>query len=132
MRFKVTFLLSLKWFETRLTFNNLKLSESKLNDVAHGNNVGHSDAVHIWMPRVFFASSLEEVPVRHDVLSSIEILREGKAQTNSPYDLYSNQLFEGAENPFVFKRVYTLDIACDFKLQWYPMDYQDCYINVSL
>jgi hypothetical protein len=124
MTFKVSFLISLKWYDSRLTFYNLN------KDTAGENNVGHTLALDIWIPRVMFGNSLVETQIKNDGFSFIQVLREGEPTVNSPNKLNANEMYAGAENPFVYKRVYNLDLSCEFDLEDYPMDYQTCYICV--
>jgi len=124
MTFKVNFLISIMWYDNRLTFRNLK-------DEKEGeNNLGH-DRDEIWIPRLVFSNSLVEERISNDDFSSLEVLRWGKATLNSPSELQKNELFDGAENPLVYTRVYSLHLQCNFELKWYPFDFQECYIQVS-
>ncbi len=79
----------------------------------------------------FFSNSLVEQRISNDDFSSLEVLRWGNATLNSPSELQKNELFDGAENPLVYTRVYSLDLQCNFELKWYPFDFQECFIQVS-
>lgn len=124
MTFKVSFLISLKWYDNRITFYNLN------KDTAGENNVGHNLALDIWIPKLMFGNSLVETQIKNDGFSFIEVLREGNPTVNSPNELNANEMYDGAENPFVYKRIYTLDLNCEIELEDYPVDYQTCYISV--
>jgi len=125
MTFKVNFIIRIKWYDNRLTFNNLK------DETDGENNLGEVMRDNIWIPRLVFCNSLSEIRISNDDFSSLEVLRLGSAHLNSPTELDKNELFYGAENPLVFTRAYALDLQCNFELKWYPFDYQECFIQVS-
>ena len=72
-----------------------------------------------------------EPRVSNDEFSSLEVLRSGEAKFDSLNSLYKNEIFEGASNTFLFKRIYSLYLQCDFQLAFYPFDYQECFIDVG-
>ncbi len=125
MTFKVNFLISIMWYDNRLTFQNLK----EENDGE--NNLGEDMWNVIWIPRLVFSNSLLEIRISNDDFSSLEVLRLGSPHLNSPSELHKNEIFDGAENPLVYTRVYALVLQCNFELKWYPFDYQECFILVS-
>jgi hypothetical protein len=47
-------------------------------------------------------------------------------------DLHANEVYDGDENPMVYKRIYNTEFSCDFELYDYPFDYQKCKIIVSM
>ena len=124
MTFKVNFLISLVWYDNRLTFYNLKF------EIDGENNVGAELQDVIWIPRLVFSNSLNEIRIANDEFSSLEVLRSGEAKLDSLNYLYKNEIFDGASNPFLYRRVYSLDLQCDFELAYYPFDYQECFIRV--
>ncbi len=50
---------------------------------------------------------------------------------DSRLEIDENEIFSGERNPFVYNRTYELTLGCNFQLQNYPFDYQNCYIDVS-
>ena len=125
MTFKVNFIISIMWYDNRLTFRNLK------DEIDGENNLGQEMRDEIWIPRLVFCNSLSEIRISNDDFSSLEVLRLGRPHLNSPIELQKNELFDGAENPLVYTRVYSLELQCNFELKWYPFDYQECFILVS-
>ncbi len=45
-------------------------------------------------------------------------------------EIYEDEIFQGDSNPFVYKRSYELDLECNFGIQNYPFDYEECFIEV--
>jgi len=95
------------------------------------NQVAHLSANTIWIPRVIFGNSLTEVQIQNDGFCSIEILRRGEPKLHNENELHANEVFDGSSNPFIYKRIFNLDFSCDFELELYPVDYQECFIEVS-
>ena len=43
-----------------------------------------------------------------------------------------DEIFQGEENPIVYKRFYEMIINCEMELQQYPFDNQTCSIGVFM
>ncbi len=41
------------------------------------------------------------------------------------------KMYNGTCNPFIFERIYDLDLGCVFQLENYPFDFQHCKIEVN-
>ena len=85
----------------------------------------------IWIPRVYFSNSLTETQLGIDGFASLEILRQGDATLNAENELHANEIFGGETNPFLLKRIFNVEFSCEFKLEDYPLDYQECFMTVS-
>jgi hypothetical protein len=96
------------------------------------NYFGNSELNDVWLPRMIFANSMDEDSLKFDDLSSVIVQRKGPRTLNSYSELQENELFDGENNPFVYNRTYDLNLSCIFKLENYPFDYQNCFIEVML
>ena len=55
----------------------------------------------------------------------------GNPKLTRDNSLNKDELFMGDENPIVYSRFYSMTLNCDFILNNYPFDFQQCYIDVS-
>ena len=85
----------------------------------------------IWIPKVYFSNSLTETQLEIDGFASIEILRQGASTVSGEIELHANEIFGGKTNPFLLKRIFNVEFSCEFKLEDYPLDYQECFMTVS-
>ena len=127
--FQVQFLLTMKWFETRLRFKNLK-DDIKLNTFLP------TERDVIWVPELIFSNTEEKPSTVVDEKTSILV-----DTTYYPYQTYqlsdkdenSNiQYFSGAENPLHLRRFYNQRFLCNYQLKWYPFDVQKCHLVLEI
>ena len=85
MSFSIKILVQLKWYDSRVTFDNLKIK------LKQGNKVGNNDRNQLWIPKLIFSNSLPEVQVTNDELSLLMVKQESDSQM---YD--ENELQEAA------------------------------------
>jgi hypothetical protein len=124
LSFSAAFRLSMVWTDNRLHFNNLKDNKAR-------NIVGHKFRKDMWMPSLTFVNT--ELNLRTVVDDDTEIVvdLQGKGRSNSVREETENLLFTGADNPMIMSRYYALAFECDFKLQMFPFDSQECEINIT-
>ena len=84
----------------------------------------------IWIPKVYFSNSLTETQLEIDGFASIEILRQGASTVSGENELHANEIFSGEANPLLLKRIFNIEFNCEFNLKNYPLDFQECFINV--
>ena len=65
-----------------------------------------------------------------DDKSTIKILKEGEGKVNGPQDTENKYIFKGDENSIEYKRFYSQEFECEFGLQWYPFDTQNCHLDI--
>ena len=70
--------------------------------------------------------------IQNDQLSIVSIKREMDPRLNSYDELYENEIFDGATNPLIFDRYYTLNLRCNYNFYYFPFDHQPCKIKVSV
>ena len=115
----------MEWFDTRLKMQNLK-EDIQLNVLA---NEERSD---IWIPIVIFDNNDENQRFVLDEKVSLVVRKEGKGTPNTYNDLDAAEIFDGAENPVIYTRIYSTNFECDFNLRNYPFDSQRCYMELGV
>ena len=113
----------MEWFDSRLQMQNLK-DDNDLNIVTQ------EEMRDPWKPTVIFKNHKDRKRIKYDENASLAIRKEGNGTFNSQTDLDTAQVFEGSENPIVYKRPYSVDLECDFNLRSYPFDTQECFIEL--
>ena len=107
MEFVPKFLLFLKWRDPRLTYKNLRSSETE-------NNIRNT-IEKLWIPELIFDNTniLEMTKVKED--AELTVRMEGQA-LDSPYDdYYENRIFKGSENTLILSGTYTVTLSCNFR-----------------
>ena len=125
MTYKARFSLNLKWFDWRVTFYNLEQL------MVNYNYIGADDLAKLWLPRLIFSNSENENYLKFDALTSVIVQRIGSPKLNSPTNINEAEIYDGGSNPFVYNRSYEMTFECNFDLEKYPFDHQNCHINVS-
>lgn len=124
MRFTPKFRVHLRWHDFRLKYMNL--NEGKYNTVERSHQ---SD---IWIPTLFFPENDDNVVIRNDDHSMLEILALGKGHRNDINDLHEAMLYEGTENLLIFTREMDVSLRCSYDLRNYPFDSQTCPIKLEV
>jgi hypothetical protein len=114
--FKVKYMVSLEWYENRVTFHNLKTS-MKMNVLTE------DDVERLWIPKIIFentkTSSNDEA-----VGTLIAVTREGQFK-RSEYDILDEiEIFTGKENKLTKNQTRNDVFSCKFDLRNYPFDTQ--------
>ena len=122
--FQSKFTLTLKWFDARVTFNNLRPSPAI-------NKLKPLEVEELWSPQFRFETTeTKEINVV-DKLSSVNVLKMGEGQVSGIDDLENKYVYEGSENPIEYRRYYFKEFECEYSLHWYPFDKQFCYIDIA-
>lgn len=125
-RLDVAFTIELAWYDSRLTFNNLKPKKNL-------NVLTPEQIQQIWIPKLVFVNTkkrsmttLEEATVRviHNESNSFEL-----APMTSSQNVF---LFKGSDHHIDLIQHYNQEFVCDFNLQGYPFDIQECLMIVAL
>jgi len=122
--FSVKIKILLKWYDSRLTFFNLR------GEMKRGNVVGSDERNGIWIPQLVFANSLPEFHIENDPNSILMVRKEGSPILNEFSDLQENEFYSGSNNPFVYERFIDLNLRCNYEFSKYPFDQQSCSIQV--
>ncbi|TRY70496.1 hypothetical protein TCAL_02367 [Tigriopus californicus] len=116
------FQLNLEWIDSRLTFQNLK-EDSFLN------TLNSMDKKKIWIPEVLFFNTEEKEESINDEKSYITVARLGHFQESSYELLQNTHIYKGSENVLKISRVYTVKFLCEFDMNIYPFDSQQCQMQ---
>ena len=119
--FQVQFYLTLKWFESRLRFKNLK-GDISLNSFLP------DETEEIWVPELIFSNTEEKPSTKVDTQTSLTVEKKGNFILSKDFENENIQYFSGKENPLQLKRFYNQRFLCNYNLRWYPFDVQRCFL----
>jgi len=125
MSYRVKFAITLKWFDSRLTFTNLQ------NGTDFKNKIGKSEREMIWIPQLLISNSLDLKFLELSGLSSLTVEQLGPFEFNSLAEATERRMYKGNENFLVYRNAYEIELHCDFNLYSYPFDHQYCKIVVN-
>ena len=94
------------------------------------NSLQPQEIENIWFPFFVFDNTNKKEFSLIDDKSSVKILKEGKGEVNGPQDTENKYIFKGEENSIEYKRFYSQEFECEFALQWYPFDTQNCHLDI--
>ena len=123
--FQVQFYLIMKWFESRLRFNNLK-DDISLNSFLPRENRA------IWVPELVFENTEEKPRTLVDDFTAIKVEKMGKFSPSDISECQNIQYFSGSENQIDMSRFYKQSFLCDYKMAWYPFDVQRCRMTMAI
>ena len=128
-RYRAKFLITVKWFDHRLEFANLKDSMFK-------NLIGSPEKETLWIPPLIFNNSEKNTMLAIDrepgePRTNIFIEKRGKPKIAPPTVLDETVFYKGSENLFVYRTEYNLLFNCIYELEYYPFDIQTCTIEVN-
>ena len=121
MSFSVNFRLILKWFDPKITWNDL--SRDKFLNVPASNILEK-----LWIPVVIFRNTEKKVESPLDKKARIVVERLGPYTLSPIEDMKENAYYRGSENPLHYERDFSLKFNCHFDLRNYPFDSQICKI----
>ena len=123
---KVQFELSLKWYDSRLEYYNLKDNE-KMNSLLF------EEKQRLWVPRIIFQNTESQITSQNDIKTRMKVIKMKNGTFNVDGLLDEDiDIYEGIANPIVMTRVYDIEFLCDFQMQWYPFDTQTCHLEFML
>lgn len=125
-RLHVAFGLELYWYDSRLTFNNLK-QELNLNVLTS------EQIQQIWIPQLIFVNTQKESKTTIDE-ATVRVYFDSN-QTYELAPMTSNEnifLFKGSEHQLDITQHYDQEFVCDFHLEGYPFDVQECDLVIAL
>ena len=120
---KVTF--DLSWLDTRLELQNLKENDNF-------NVLADEERDSIWFPEVVFQNNDNVERMVMDVKADLIVRKEGEGYQTSQREMISAEVFKGSENPIFYSRTYSTKFSCDFQLQSYPFDTQECIMELNV
>ena len=123
------------WYDSRITFRNLKINEDK-------NHLSMNEIDQIWSPELLFLESYGVGVIKAgDHVSkdaskftgdgTVRILRNGNPQNNLLKELDEDYLYSGKENALLMTNHIVVKLGCRFSLEMYPFDSQLCPIKLN-
>ena len=122
--YEAEFTVTLQWRDERLSFNNLR-AESNMNPIRP------AEIEKIWFPEFYFDNTRQKVKNIIDDSAVLRVLRNGSGSLSSSEDTENKLIFRGGENWLRYQRFYSQHFQCNFYLDWYPFDYQTCFIDIK-
>ena len=130
--FNAKFQLMVKWYDNRLTFRNLKKNVFK-------NVIGVDQKELVWIPPLMFDNSdnTRTLSISHEgsdepmVNLFVERGVDNKFVVAAPSFLDETYFYKGEENYMVLTTGYNMVLHCNYKLEDYPFDTQNCTMEVS-
>ena len=120
---KVTF--ELEWLDSRLEMQNLKVDENF-------NLLADEERNSIWFPEIIFGNNDNVERIVLDNKALLTVHRRGESRLSPYEDNTTAEIFSGSENPFFYSRTYSTKFECDFQLQSFPFDTQECTMELGV
>ena len=98
----------MKWFDSRLHFNNLKSVSRTLNP---------KEINRIWFPFFKFDNTRNKEISLLDSKSLLKVSKEGNGVLTELHRIENKFIFDGKENPISYQRFYSLGFECEFNLR---------------
>ena len=123
------FLITVKWYDHRLQFANLKSNMFK-------NLIGSPEVDSLWIPPLIFNNSEKNTMLAMDrepgePRANILVEKIGNPKVAPPTVLDETFFYKGSENFMVYRTEYNLQLNCNYELEYYPFDIQTCTVEVS-
>ena len=123
---ELAFELTLSWADPRLLFYNLK-------DQIDLNVLTQEEKSRVWTPVLIFENTRDKSSTIEDEKRKGFVKKMGTSKYAEMDESNVNkEIFEGAENDVIMKRIYNMQFLCDFKLGMYPFDKQECTARISV
>ena len=121
--FKIDFSLGLTWYDSRLTFQNLKASSNIVN-----REVG----AELWRPPIMFQKAIDkrEINMEYDEHAYMVVLKETSGSPNDESFVHEGFVYHGSKNRLGYHRRFLITHSCKFVLTFYPFDTQHCTLEV--
>ena len=124
--FKIKMTLTRKWFNTQLTYQNLKRRMAK-------NKMSTEDIARMWKPWTVLQNIEHVGEVKNtdkaDIMAVIPH-PEFKFERDDRTNIRNTRLFKGSENVISYQRQVTVNWICIYNMRWYPFDSQKCTLKM--
>ncbi|XP_066973211.1 uncharacterized protein [Macrobrachium rosenbergii] len=125
MTMEVSYELMLTWEDSRLQYLNLKVSNTL--------NILEDEAMSsLWTPEVSFINTNDNHHTRVDADATMMIDRRAETRTRDEAAPEEVDVYPGTRNTLSIKRKYGTVYKCDFNLELYPFDVQQCSMHLRI
>ena len=115
---ELKFDISLKWYENRAVYQNLKLKEAL-------NMLSDEELAMLWIPYIIFENTDNNEAVSiNGVKSEISVSREGSFTRSTSDVVDETEIFEGKENRITMNQTHSKEFHCTYLLHFFPFDTQ--------
>ena len=118
---EIQFQITLVWNENRVTYQNLKVSDSL-------NALTQNDIDKLWLPKVIYENTDQKDTTRLGVdwewETIVVVRREGNFTRSGLDEVDETDIYRGNENSLVMSQTYTHEFQCQYDFKWYPFDTQ--------
>jgi hypothetical protein len=121
LRFKIT----ISWFDPRIQFKNLRQQDKD-------NIIGPVEMQQIWLPFLMFSNSNDGEGTVVDDRTFLTVQRVTTGYPNGIEHIHEETLYDGASNPLILERYYSIKLHCPFRLEMFPFDHQECPIEMHV
>ena len=123
--FQVQFTLHFSWFDSRLTFDNLK------NDTGL-NALSPREKDTIWIPELVFTNTEFRPSTIVDEDTAITVEKRGGFVLSPSTSFENMQVYSGGENPLILSRFYNIRFLCTYDMRRIPFDIQKCRMILTM
>ena len=121
---KVSF--EVTWFDQRLFMQNLKHNDNL-------NILKDEERKNLWTPEIIFSNNDNDSRMVLDKKALLIVNRmEKEGSPSAQSDLDAAEIFLGELNPILYRRTYSTKFDCDFNLESYPFDTQECKMELRV
>ena len=113
------------WVDSRLDLYNLKEDEEM-------NTLSYKEKKKIWVPRIFFKNTREDLMSLNDKKTFGKVIRNSKVNGTLVGAEYNEDIlaYKGSQNEIKMIRVYEVDFICTYDMRYYPFDIQICTVDL--
>ena len=118
---EIQFKITMMWNENRVTYQNLKESDSL-------NALTQNDIDKLWLPKVIYENTDQKDTTRLGVdwewETIVVVRREGNFTRSGLETVDETNIFQGDKNSLNMSQTYTHEFQCQYDFRWYPFDTQ--------
>ena len=122
---ELKFKIGLEWKDARLVYYNIKPDE-KMNALTL------DEQLDIWTPTLVFWNTKQQLRTMNDMNTFASVKQEGNGSIIGKEVNEDIAEFVGDENTLTMSRVYSIQFFCEYDMQWYPFDQQECTIEMVM
>ena len=116
MSYTVYFKVTMKWFDSRIIFRNLKATD-------HENQLENSQINEIWVPNLYVVNSYDNIYMKaqqenEKIYVAVRIYRNGSAKQNELSEIDEDYLYSGKDNHIALENYLHIKLGCEFDLKW--------------